>query len=699
MDFVFSPKKKKKFLLPNPKWKETLEFFSCINGRGNTEIKYLEQNDSCCDFLQNINCKWELTKLIMSKPSLGRTGASANLNWVEPSFDDLFEESSLTCINSYAKPFGLSNEEPKSKAQSSKLHQRGKSRAKKRTKPVSIQQTCERSKQNINQVQNEPWVDKYRPEAQAELAVHKKKTEEVESWLKAHAIQRNPNQGGSVLLLTGPPGCGKTATLQVLAKELGIQVQEWTNPVTSEFKTDFREVFDPDSNFRAFTSESQTALFQEFLLRANKYNKLLMLGESLNTDKRLVLVEDLPNQFYRDPACLHEILRKFMRTGRCPLVFIVSDSLSGNSNQRFLFPKDIQDELNVYNINFNPVAPTSMMKVLNQIAIQEASRSGGKITILDKTSLELLCTGSSGDIRSAINSLQFSCLKGYSLENHLWSRKKGKALPQGSATSTRKNRKVKLEKQNDLQAIGGKDASLFLFRALGKILYCKRDPSTVMEFPHLPAHLSEHERDPLQMEPESRSTLREYCASVAARGMAHSNKARGFANSQGGLGFKPLHKPQWLQIHKKYRENCLAARSLFSSFCLAPLCLQTQLLPYLALLTNPMQNQAQISFIQDVGRFPLKRYPTRLKLEALTDKDPGAMDVDSDDEGEVSANPKSIIALEETSGVNEEVQLNSPSLPSSQSATGDLPGSQPQPTTAQAIMGEEEIRIEEYDSD
>lgn len=30
----------------------------------------------------------------------------------------------------------------------------------------------------------------------------------------------------------------------------------------------------------------------------------------------------------------------------------------------------------------------------------------------DKAALELLCSGSSGDIRSAINSLQFSCLTG-----------------------------------------------------------------------------------------------------------------------------------------------------------------------------------------------------------------------------------------------------------------------------------------------
>lgn len=67
----------------------------------------------------------------------------------------------------------------------------------------------------------------------------------------------------------------------------------------------------------------------------------------------------------------------------------------------------------------------------------------------------------------------------------------------------------------------------------------------------------------------------------------------------------------------------------------------------------------------------------RLQLEALGDKDPGVPELfrgdgaDGDPEG----------------------------LPSSQSSGSDLPGSQPQPIAAQAILEEEELRIEEYDSD
>lgn len=40
--------------------------------------------------------------------------------------------------------------------------------------------------------------------------------------------------------------------------------------------------------------------------------------------------------------------------------------------------------------------------------------------------------------------------------------------------SKRRQKTDRIFENQEVQAIGGKDVSLFLFRALGKILYCKR---------------------------------------------------------------------------------------------------------------------------------------------------------------------------------------------------------------------------------
>lgn len=65
----------------------------------------------------------------------------------------------------------------------------------------------------------------------------------------------------------------------------------------------------------------------------------------------------------------------------------------------------------------------------------------------------------------------------------------------------------------------------------------------------------------------------------------------------------------------------------------------------------------------------------RTKLEALTDKEPGQLENEGEEEDKM--------VKEEDQGGSEE----------------GLPASQPQPTTSQALLEEEELNIEEYDSD
>uniref|UniRef100_A0A8D3C1X6 AAA+ ATPase domain-containing protein n=1 Tax=Scophthalmus maximus TaxID=52904 RepID=A0A8D3C1X6_SCOMX len=485
---------------------------------------------------------------------------------------------------------------------------------------------------------------------------------------------------GGILLLTGPSGCGKTATVLVLCRELGFRIQEWINPTNME-PYDWRT-----NGFSGFSCGSQVAQFQEFLLRANKYSCLRMAGDDGATDRKLILVEDLPNQFYRQPGSLHSNLRQFMKTSRCPLVFIVSDSLSGDSSSRFLFPRDIQEELDISSISFNPVAPTTAMKVLTRISTLEAGKSCGRMDMPDKGVLEMLCSGSSGDIRSAINSLQFSSLPG-SVHPH--------TSPRLAICVSRQTKE-----QEEVQAIGGKDASLFLFRALGKILHCKRQSyfpgSSVASGPGLSSHLSHHLRETLLVDPEL-VVERSHMSGGFFNLYLHQNyldffsEVEDVARASEYLSDSDLLTADWTVsltrllkrcilyswnscCSRQHRENCLAAQSLFRSFCLTPVSLQTDLLPYLAKLSSPMRNQAQIAFIQDVGQMSQRRFSSRLKLEALTDKELGQLETDVEEEEEQK---------EEGQGGAEE----------------GLPDSQPQPNTSQVLLEELDLIIEEYLSD
>ena len=63
------------------------------------------------------------------------------------------------------------------------------------------------------------WVDKHAPHCISDLAVHKKKIEEVQQWLQQAnvSLELGLPPASRLLVLSGPPGAGKSATLRVLA--------------------------------------------------------------------------------------------------------------------------------------------------------------------------------------------------------------------------------------------------------------------------------------------------------------------------------------------------------------------------------------------------------------------------------------------------------------------------------------------------
>ena len=97
-------------------------------------------------------------------------------------------------------------------------------------------------------------------------------------------------------LLTGPAGCGKTATIQALSQDMNFELLEWTNSVTrlaaTPFSTTGGQQMEPNQR-HTYYEPSQTKKFSDFLNRANRYPSILLEGSSTNdiTEKKVVLIE------------------------------------------------------------------------------------------------------------------------------------------------------------------------------------------------------------------------------------------------------------------------------------------------------------------------------------------------------------------------------------------------------------------------
>lgn len=166
------------------------------------------------------------------------------------------------------------------------------------------------------------WVDSHEPRLSAQLAVHKKKVEEVRHWLEKTdaSLQLGLPPTPRMLVVSGPPGSGKSATLRVLARELGFELCEWVEARSQRWQAP-----DADADANAPPYESRLSQFSSFLTASMRTLSLALTPAAVTPAagaaagaaaaglrKRLVLLEDLPvsGGSYEGGGSMHAELQK-----------------------------------------------------------------------------------------------------------------------------------------------------------------------------------------------------------------------------------------------------------------------------------------------------------------------------------------------------------------------------------------------------
>ena len=274
---------------------------------------------------------------------------------------------------------------------------------------------------------------------------------------------------------------------------------------------------------------SMSAQFEEFLGRSSKFGELELTdgvgdervvssptsdGDGKSTRRKVILLEDFPNTFLSTSSVLKAFrssIVQFLATKTpsmgamsskekepleniTPVVMIITETrinstttASDSFTAHRLLGADVLSHPGVSTIEFNPIAPTLLTKALDLICQKEARHSGRR-RVLGPSVLKRL--GEVGDVRSAIGSLEFLCIRGDDGD------------PGGSVASrTKKGANAlstvsKIEEQA-LEIATQRESSLGLFHAVGKVVYNKRgepirnDPqgeSLVQPPNHMPEH-------------------------------------------------------------------------------------------------------------------------------------------------------------------------------------------------------------------
>ncbi|KAG1876283.1 Rad17 cell cycle checkpoint protein-domain-containing protein [Suillus subluteus] len=398
------------------------------------------------------------------------------------------------------------------------------------------------------------WVDKYEPMIEADLAVHKRKVEDVRRWLSEAfegGLTGKLRKYRRILVLTGPAGTAKTTTLRVLALEMGFEIVEWRNSMSERAPSAFNDDSKDLGDDSWMNTEALFDKFQAFLTRASSCCNIFAANSTVPStqskshnqskspsqpstpfipsnsssqpsNRHLILLEDLPNILHLPTqARFHDALQSLCSSSESgpPVVIIISDSGLRGENAynddawdgaggarwskketidiRSLLGVDLSTSPYVTRIAFNPIAPTLMTKALQAMLTTHFASTSGKLPAKDV--VEMIVESSNGDIRSAVMALEFACVVTLT---------KG-----GGKGKTRRNTAGSGGARAVLEAVTRREQSLVLFHLMGKILYNKRkgDPpathlsardaakereldGTLLDPSPLPNWLSEHDR-------------------------------------------------------------------------------------------------------------------------------------------------------------------------------------------------------------
>lgn len=203
------------------------------------------------------------------------------------------------------------------------------------------------------------WTVKHKPKSSAEVVGNREAISSLERWLRSWETGI-PKQKAA--FLHGPPGIGKTATVEAIAKDLEMELIEKN---ASDYRTEEK--------------------IRKFAGLASQYS-------SFSGKKRLILLDEMDGVYGTVDRGAIPAITQIIKNTRVPIVLIANNFW----NKRFVAFRDKKKHLV---IEFKKPRAREVLKHLKMICSREGVEA-------DEEALNFIAQRSEGDVRSALNDLQ-----------------------------------------------------------------------------------------------------------------------------------------------------------------------------------------------------------------------------------------------------------------------------------------------------
>jgi len=251
-----------------------------------------------------------------------------------------------------------------------------------------------------------PLWERYAPRSASELKVHAGTVKKVREWVRK-AVGAAPLGPGEpvkrLLVLSGPPGVGKSAALECVCAEERVGFRKWAD--TFGAGGGWRDAGGArPSDFREPGYASQLALWTAFL-RGGRYAALARSagsGAAGAARPSLLVLDDLPDA--RGPAFQAALAAFCGEAGGAPAVLLFSENISEKSEARLRVDRLVGDGVafspHAAFVEFNPVTE---LKIRDRVAAIAAAERAAPLA---DGAVEGVARAADGDLRRAIATLE-----------------------------------------------------------------------------------------------------------------------------------------------------------------------------------------------------------------------------------------------------------------------------------------------------